>query len=171
MSDQELIATLKEKGLTVPPQEAGVSYAMALMMEQNCGLSEEGDLEFPDESEVKLKSLNELYVETKGVSKDDEQMALSMAMEFAIAFYDHTHDHGLNDADTIRMLEKLSMKPENALEGVGGLVQSHLRLELSLGDYSRGDVRQAVRRIQRSAQRQSKEGPRGYLSYIHHLMH
>lgn len=171
MPDQILLNTLNEKNLIVPAQEEGVSSAMALMMEQNIGLSEDAELEFPDESTYQLQSLSELYIANKADAKEAEINALCMAVEFAIAFYDHEHDHGLTDDETIAMLEKLSFKPENPQIEVGGLAQSHLRLELSLTPYSRGDVRQAMRRILRSAQRQSKEGPRGYLNYIHHLMH
>lgn len=170
MSDSDLKQLLSEKNLLVPSQQAGVSYAMALLMEKECGFVDNNQLSLPDGSTVALKSLTELYADAKP-AKDAEIDALSMVMEYAIAYYDHENDHSLRDGETIKMLEKLSMKPETALEGVGGLLQAHLRLELSLKDYSRADVRTAVRRIQRSAQRQSKGDERGYLNHIHHLMH
>ncbi len=170
MSDSDLKQTLSEKNLLVPSQQSGVSYAMALLMEKECGLADPNTLSLPDGSQVTLKGLTELYVEAKP-AKDSEIDALAMVMEYAIAHYDHHHDHGLRDAETIKMLDKLSMKPEVALDGVGAVVQAHLRLELSLKDYSRADVRTAVRRIQRSAQRNSKGNERGYLNHIHHLMH
>ncbi|PKL75931.1 MAG: hypothetical protein CVV27_12850 [Candidatus Melainabacteria bacterium HGW-Melainabacteria-1] len=171
MSDPTLKQLLADKGLSAAVQEPGVSHAMGLLLSQEYQLTESGELVLPDESKLTLKPLAELYAEAKPAAKDDEIMALCMAMEYAVAFFDHDHDHGLNDGDVIRVLEKLSLKPETSFEGVGGLLLAHLRLELSLGEYSRADVRQAVRKILRSAQRHSKGDPRGYLGFIHHLIH
>lgn len=171
MSDPELKQALQDKGFYQPVQERGVSQAVAFFSQQNVGVSELGDLALPDGSSLVLKPLSEVYSEAKSPAGEPEIMALCMAIEYAIAFFDHTHDHGLNDGDTIRVLEKLSMKPELPLSGFGGLVQAYLRLELSLGEYSRADLRQAVRKTLRSAERHTKGDPRGYLNFIHHVMH
>ena len=46
-------------------------------------------------------------------------------------------------------------------------VQLALRLCLSLNDYSRQEVRTALRRVQRSVKRHTElQGPRGYLNFI-----
>lgn len=170
MSDSDLKQTLLDKGL-LKPQEPGVSRAVAFLSGGDVGISEGSEISLPDNSTHALKEINEVYTEAKSAASDNEITSLCMAIEYAIAYYDHSNDHGLRDDVTIRMLEKLSMKPEMPLTGVGALVQAYLRLELSLEDYSRADVRQAVRKIQRSAQRHSKDGPRGYLDFIHHFMH
>lgn len=171
MSDSELRQALSDKGLPPAEQQPGVSHAIALLSQDNLAVSEDGVIGLSDETDLELKPLSELYVEAKSPAGDKEQEALMMAIEYAIAFYDHAHEHGLRDDEAIRLLEKLSMKPEVALSGVGGFVQTYLRLELSLGDYSRADVRQALRRIQKTATRHSKGDPRGYLNHIHHFVH
>lgn len=171
MSDSELKQTLLDKGM-LAPQEPGVSRAVAFITQDSIGVSEDGVIGLPDDTDIELKPLSELYVEAKSPASDSQQNALMMALEYAIASYDHAHDHGLRDDETIRMLEKLAMKPEVTLSGAGGFVQTYLRLELSLDDYSRGDVRQALRRSQKNAERQSKGGSgRDYLNHIHHVMH
>lgn len=170
MSDSDLKQQLLDKGL-LQPQAPGVSRAIAFLSGDDVGISEAGELALPGDERYALKAIGELYAEAKSPGGENEQMALTMAIEYAIAFFDHHNDHGLRDDETIRILEKLSMKPETALSGFGALIQAYLRLELSLDDYSRADLRQAVRRALRSAQRHSKGDPRGYLNHIHHVMH
>ena len=94
-----------------------------------------------------------------------------MTLEYALAKEDHQSGHKLLDSEAIEILERLSMKPEPELQGLGAILQGWLRLELSLQDYSRAELRQALRRCLRSAQREHKKGPREYLGLIHHHIH
>lgn len=80
----------------------------------------------------------------------------------------------LTDARVAATLDLLTQSPDAPaplVQGVGdplaALVQLHLRLTLSLNDYSRGDVRRALRTVAKSVARHSRlAGPRGYLAFI-----
>ncbi|MFI5381762.1 MAG: hypothetical protein ACHRHE_20895 [Tepidisphaerales bacterium] len=74
---------------------------------------------------------------------------------------------------------KYLVKPLNELYGQGPgrdnvdpqdeeQIQLSLRMALSLNDYSRQDVKQAIRKILKSVDRHTKAaGQRGYLDFIH----
>ncbi|MBF2054920.1 MAG: hypothetical protein IGS03_15850 [Candidatus Sericytochromatia bacterium] len=172
MSDATLIAELSSRELLNPPQEIGMSHAMTFLTRRGIDLASADKLSLPDGSDLPLQPLNALYSEARQPDQEARLVAISMAVEFAIAFADHDSGHALQDPEVIALLDKLTMKPETLQPGLGERIQAHLRLELSLADYSRSDVRTALRRCLRSAQRYHKsEGPRGYLSFIHHLIH
>jgi hypothetical protein len=75
----------------------------------------------------------------------------------------------LTDADVAVSLDRLCMSPEAAVpsDPLVGAVQLRLRLTLSLNDYSRQDVRHALRKVKQSVARHTRlAGPRGYLTFI-----
>jgi len=116
----------------------------------------------------KLKPLNELYSNEEVDSADeDRRLGLFYAIEGALKrFYESAPE--LTDGAAIRALEKLAMKPEILDNDV--LLQRisyELRLKLSANNYSRDEVRQALRKILSSAKRHNdREGRRGYLDFI-----
>lgn len=126
-------------------------------------------LHVPNQEHYTLKTVAEL-VDDKVAAKDAAIDALCTTVEFAIASYDHEHGHSINDSDVAGELEKLAFKPESHLESpVGQQIEAWLRVELSLGGYSRSDVRTALRRLHRMAKKYGSG--RDYLNHIHHLVH
>jgi hypothetical protein len=60
----------------------------------------------------------------------------------------------------------LAMDPDGATaDPLAKQIQFSLRLTLSLNDYSRQEVRQAIRKIAKSVNRH-KNGDRGYLMFV-----
>jgi hypothetical protein len=116
----------------------------------------------------KLKPLSELYSNEKSSTLDkDRQLDLLYALEGPIKRFYEGHPE-LTDGAVIRALEKLAMKPE--IVDSDALVQqinNELRLKLSSSNYSRDEVRRALRKILESAKRHNdREGRRGYLDFI-----
>ena len=118
-----------------------------------------------------LKPLSELYGNGTGdgfVDPQDERfMPLMLPIEEEIARC-YAENPGLTDGAVLLALKPLAMSPESpAADEVGRRVQVALRLALSLNDYSRQEVRQALRHVTRSIERHSKsEGRRGYLDFV-----
>lgn len=77
-------------------------------------------------------------------------------------------DLRLTDAAVLLALEKLAMQPEaEYAQSLEADIQLELRLLLSLEDYSRQEVRAALRKIAKSVNRHTRlEGPMGYLIFI-----
>ena len=117
----------------------------------------------------KLKPLNELYSNEKPDPTDhkDRQLGLLYAIEGPIKRYFENHPE-LTDGAAIRALEKLAMKPEIVdNDALVKRISDELRLKLSSSNYSRDEVRQALRKILSSAKRHNdREGRRGYLDFI-----
>jgi len=122
-------------------------------------------------TEYQLKPLSELYGSGMGGTLDPETkqfMPLFIAIEQAIADYSR-NDPSLTDAGVSLALDRMSMKPECEVPD-GDLVwslQLDLRLLLSAMNYSRQEVRGAIRKIAKSVERHTRvDGSRGYLSFI-----
>lgn len=118
-----------------------------------------------------LKTLESLYVSEKekrlpSNPDEEEYLGLLMAIEGAISRYDQDHPD-LTDRAVIRALESLGQKPEVAFDPLTEHIQRSLRLQLSLGDYSRSEVRWGIRKILASVRRHHRiDGVRGYLDFI-----
>ncbi len=119
-----------------------------------------------------LKPLKELYVSKANPPELDpmskEYMPLFMGIEMEIV---ETWEEmpGLTDGQVLLGLERLAINPE--AEDRGDVLIRHLqialRLQLSLGDYSRKEVQLALRKIGKSVARHTREGgQRGYLTFI-----
>jgi hypothetical protein len=122
----------------------------------------------------KLKPLAELYGSGTGVAdvnpKDERFMPLFMAIEEAIIGYDQ--GAYTNDSAVAFALNQLGMSPDGPLaDPIGQAIQLRLRLALSFNNYSRPEVRTALRTIGRSVKRHTAEGgSRGYLNFIREIM-
>ena len=120
-----------------------------------------------------LKALRELYApgtDTPSVDpQDDHYMALFMAIEEEIAKYYRGEDPGLTDGSVGLTLDQLAMDPDSppADDMLAQKISVALRLCLSFNDYSRQEVRAALRKVKKSVERHSKvDGRRGYLDFI-----
>jgi len=143
-----------------------------------------GDLEYLDYSgriEVKgpdgvkeytLKPLKDLYApgtDTPSVDPQDERyIPLFLGIEGTIAGY-YEDEPGLTDGAVGLTLDQLAMDPDSTPAGddLAREIAVELRLCLSLWDYSRQEVRAALRKVRKSVERHSKiDGRRGYLDFI-----
>lgn len=124
----------------------------------------------------KLKELPELYAPEKELCgdidwEDEYYLSLLNTMESAIRCVDDTTSN-LTDTVVILALERLCMKPE--LKNTDLIIKEinlRLRYHLSLCDYTRNEVRRAIRKILESAKRHNKiDGIRGYLDFIAQFM-
>lgn len=121
---------------------------------------------------VPLKPLAELYGAGTGKAsvdlRDDEFLALLMAIEESIVRHDRGA-RGLTDGTVIGSLDRLCMTPEADVRNdpLALDIQASLRLTLSLNDFSRQDVKHALRKVKQSVNRHNKlSGTRGYLTII-----
>jgi len=120
----------------------------------------------------KLKELAELYAPEAIISPDidwDDEYYLSLLFSIESSIkrvYDDKPD--LTDASVIYALEKLSLKPEAKENNIViREINQQLRVQLSMGDYSRTEVKRAIRKIRGSAKKHTKiDGIRGYLDFI-----
>lgn len=122
--------------------------------------------------EYTIKPLAKLYGPGSGKDSidptDPQFMPLLLGIEESIlsAF---EHRPTLTDAAATTALQQLAMSPEMDVsnDDLAEAVQYNLRLTLSLNDYSRQDVRHALRKIGKSIARHTRtQGPRGYLTFI-----
>jgi hypothetical protein len=118
-----------------------------------------------------LRPLDQLYGKGTGLSsldgRDQQVQPLLLAIELPITEYYADHPR-LTDGQVLLSLKLLSMNPAAAAtdELAHGILVS-LRLALSINDYSRQDVKMALRKIGQSVERHMKEaGTRGYLTFI-----
>lgn len=130
-------------------------------------------LELPGEpQQYKLKPLQELYGPGHNVAtvdpKEDRFMPLFMAIEEAIAQYYRHENPSLTDGATSLVVDQLGMQPDAASTDPLALrIQYALRLCLSLNNYSRPEVKAALKKIGKSIDRHTRaDGPRGYLRFI-----
>ena len=117
-----------------------------------------------------IKTLSELYGPGNSETVDPQSdlfMPLFLCIEEGISIFD-AKEGPLTDAQVALALDDLSMNPEKpSASPLVQHIQLALRLTLSLNNYSRQEVRQAIRRIGRSVQRHSEGGRgRGYLNFI-----
>lgn len=117
-----------------------------------------------------LKPLTQLYAgggEGSIDTRDQRHLGLLMAIEEAIVLH-YEENPALTDGAVLVALKSLGMNPEAPVSDVlSSRIQMSLRLLLSLNDYSRNEVRQALRYVAKSVERHSKaDGRRGYLEFI-----
>ena len=75
----------------------------------------------------------------------------------------------MTDARVSLALDKLGMSPEGeaGTDVLAKYLQFKLRMVLSMNDYSRNEVKAAIKKIGKSVERHTKlAGPRGYLTFI-----
>ncbi len=120
-----------------------------------------------------LKELEELYLSSEEASdiepdwEDDHYLSLLYAIESAIRRADD-YTPGLADSMVITALEKLAIKPELKEDNpIIKEINQQLRAQLSLCNYSRYEVKRAIRKILGSVKRHNRiDGIRGYLDFI-----
>jgi len=120
----------------------------------------------------RLKPLGELYGTGTGEAtvdpKDQRFMPLLHGIESQIVRFDMEQRGRLTDAAVSLSLGKLAMSPEGDVgnDVLANRIQIGLRLALSLNDYSRQEVKQAIRRIARSVENHTRQsGARGYINF------
>lgn len=120
----------------------------------------------------KLKPLNELFSPESSENKEINRnlsyyMPLLYSIERAIQNI-YLDNPELTDSSIILALENLALKPEMmSNDSVLKAINIELRLQLSVSDYSRNEVKKAIRKILNSAIRHNKVGGmRGYLNFI-----
>lgn len=133
--------------------------------------AERGVVEVSGGERYELRPLDELYGSGVGTDtvdpKDDRFMPLFLGIEEAIQL-EYRHDRGLTDGTVQLALSELSMNPSAATtDALAQKVQLQMRLVLSLNDYSRQEVKGAVKKVLKSVERHRKSGgPRGYLEFV-----
>jgi hypothetical protein len=164
--DQELLDLIKPKGLLARFKKS--SLTMAADMDKGEVL-----LDLSGEPRhYKLKPLEELYGPGRDVAtvdpKDDQFMPLFLAIEEAIAQYYRREKPQLTDGATALVVDQLGMGPESpSTDPLALRIQFGLRLCLSLNNYSRQEVKAALKKIGKSIDRHTRaDGPRGYLEFI-----
>ena len=133
------------------------------------------DLEIERDGQIHsytLKPLDQLFAQgTEAQSidiDDDDHLALLCTIEQAILLYDQITP-GLTDGKVLLALRSLAMNPTGGASGdpLAGYIDRSLRLSLSFNDYSRNEVKLAIRKVLQSVQGHNREsGVRGYLSFI-----
>lgn len=164
--DQELLSLVEPEGLRSPSQKPSSLIAIDMV-------SGEVSLEVSGESRTyKLKPLHELYGPGNNVAtvdpQDDRFMPLFLAIEEGIAQHYRHENPGLTDGSTALVIDQLGMGPESVSTHPLALrIQFELRLCLSLNNYSRQEVKAALKKIGKSVDRHTRaDGPRGYLEFI-----
>jgi hypothetical protein len=119
----------------------------------------------------RLRSLPSLYAErADGTTIDPQSEAfrpLLHGIESQIVRYDIGVRARLTDAAVSLSLGKLALSPEGDAgnDVLANRIQIGLRLALSLNNYSRQDVKHALRRVAKAVETHTKKsGPRGYLN-------
>lgn len=95
-------------------------------------------------------------------------MPLFLAIEEEIARFYRQEAPSLTDGATGLVLNQLGMAPESSMpDPLAAGIQVRLRLVLSLKNYSRQEVKAALKKIGKSVDRHTRvDGPRGYLEFI-----
>jgi len=125
-----------------------------------------------------LKPLNDLYGQGTGRETLDPRDGLFLPLMMSIEepiLEEFEKNPRLTDAKVAIALDRLCNSPENdpGPDELARRIQNRLRFCLSVNDYSRQDVRHALRKIAKSVARHTREaGPFGYLRFIQeHLPH
>ena len=169
--DEKLI----EKMRNLRTQNAG-GTAIAEVELTYTGLSEEINVVCGELQEShQLKPLPELYKKnddtvTKAVDiAEKEFMPLLMRIEETIIEFDK-QTQWLTDAQVALGLQALSMSPDQPqTEPLAKSIQHELRILLSVNEYSRQEVRQALRKITKSVARH-ENGQRGYIKFVQQFL-
>ena len=140
--------------------------------------AETGELELlrgeddPTPRRHRLKPLSELYGQGKSDASVDPQsedympLFLAIEQEFVRCY---RLNPSLTDGIVGLALDLLAMNPEGNVQhdSLARCIQLELRLLLSLNDYSREEVRQALRKVRKSVDRHThRDGRRGYLDFL-----
>ena len=119
-----------------------------------------------------LKPLQELYGTGTGAETLDpeaaEFMPLMLRIEEDIAAA-YQNRPSLTDGQTLLALKQLALGPEADVSSdpLAIRIQGGLRLVLSMNNYSRQDVKMALKKIAKSVERHTRsDGVRGYLTFI-----
>ncbi|HEY7116700.1 MAG TPA: hypothetical protein VH475_08945 [Tepidisphaeraceae bacterium] len=124
---------------------------------------------------IELRPLDELCGQGTGADvvnpMDERFMPLFLGIEEAIQLA-YREDRGLTDGAVQLALNELSMNPSaETRDGLARRVQLQMRMVLSLNDYSKQEVKGAVRKIAKSVERHRKSGgPRGYLEFVRGML-
>ena len=121
-----------------------------------------------------LKPLSELWGKDRGVTSinpaDDRYMPLLLCIETEIMNHDDAAED-LTDGPVGLALDRMSLNPacDPGNDALCRRIQLGLRLNLSLNDYSKQEVKLAIRKIAKSVERHTTvAGIRGYLDFIRH---
>ena len=166
--DQDLLNTLS----TMAPQTPGQKAPNARIRVVNAGT---GEIEIEGRggtARYTVKALAGLYGSGQGASsvepRDDRYMPLFMEIEREIVKYYRVQPE-LTDGLVALALDRMSMNPAADMQKdpLGQQVQFGLRMCLSMHNYSKYEVQQAVRKIAKSVERHTKAaGIQGYLEFI-----
>ena len=119
-----------------------------------------------------VKPLKDLY--GRGINAptleltSEEYRPLLMEIERSITEFDRRRSR-LTDATVASTLNRMGINPESppGNDELARSLQMDLRVLLSINDYSRQDLIQAIRKINKSVARHTRaDGPRGYLDFI-----
>jgi hypothetical protein len=119
-----------------------------------------------------IKPLKDLY--STGINAptvdpaDSKYLLLFLEIERTIVRFNRNHP-GLTYGTVTSALNKLGISPEADFpqDELAMSIQWNLRMMLNTCDYSRYDVIQAIRKINKSVARHTRaDGPRGYLDFI-----
>jgi len=117
-----------------------------------------------------------LYGKGHGVThidtQDDQFLPLLYCIEDCIVEY-YGDNPDLTDGGVSLVLDRLVLRPEcdPGDDRLCRRLQLQLRLQLSLEDYSRQEVRWAIRKILQSVRRHTRvDGRRGYLDFIRQML-
>lgn len=118
--------------------------------------------------DYRMKSLAELYapIDAKGIESNENNPLLFM-IEFAIKRV-YELNPKLTEPKVILALEQIAQKPEQPpADELAKEILDMLRIQLSMGNFSRADVRRAINKVLRSVKRHYDiDGLRGYLDFI-----
>jgi hypothetical protein len=117
----------------------------------------------------RLKPLAQLYGADSPTPSESTLKPLTRGIESQIAIFDVVQRGRLSDGDVLLALGKLAMGPDAEINNdiLANRIQIGLRLSLSLGNFSRSAVKQALRRVAKAVEmRTTQAGTRGYLNSI-----
>lgn len=123
-----------------------------------------------------LKPLRELYGSGTGLSsvdpRDETFQPLLMAIEEAIVRYTEDTEPSLTDGAALLALKPLGLDPDSEpSDPLARRISLALRLNLSVNNYSRQDVKGCIRQVAKSVERHTRvEGPRGYVTFIRGIL-
>lgn len=171
--DEQLVSLMKTVGVSAR-SKPGARPSGTLFLDIDKGQIALGPEE--QKQEYSLKPLSELFGKGSGLETldptDEQFTPLLMPIEEAIVEY-WRQNPSLTDGQTALVLEELAMDPAGLAHNdlLKQAIQFRLRLTLSLNDYSRQEVKMAIRKISKSVQRHTRlAGPRGYLRFISQML-
>ncbi|HUU90268.1 MAG TPA: hypothetical protein VM238_03555 [Phycisphaerae bacterium] len=166
--DSTLVELMKAAGPPDGPERESWESVLEFLDEDSGAI----EVDTPDGPQRHvLKPLGQLFGNGHGVSSidpaDEVFMPLLLAIEESVLDC-YREDPGLIDGRVSLALSRLAMRPDDPTDEVlYRHIQLRLRLLLSLNDYSRQEVRWALRKIDKSVRRHSRiDGLRGYLDFI-----